>query len=86
MEKSSNDKNNFFNIFRKIVLFTSLLAAAVSGVFLLKYLVFDPWISEKNIEEIRQIKESGEGQNVDEKICDFDSLINLNSDIKGWIK
>ena len=86
MEKSSNNKNNFFNIFRKIVLFVSLLTAVVSGVFLLKYLVFDPWISEKNMEEVRKIKESGEGQNVDEKICDFDSLINLNPDIKGWIK
>ena len=74
MEKSSNDKNNFFNIFRKIVLFASLLTAVVSGIFLLKYLVFDPWISEKNMEEIRKIKGSHEEQNMDEKICDFDKI------------
>ena len=81
MDHQSQNNNNFFEKIRKVVLFVSVLVFIFSAYILIKQLVIDPISFDRNLQKIKQIKEDSEKFS-----SKFKDLIDLNPDIKGWIK
>ena len=82
-EKSNNSNNNiFFNLLRKIILIFSIFVFCVSGILIFKYYILDNYKFNKNLDNIKKIKEI----NNKNQTRDFTELLNINQDIKGWIK
>lgn len=75
----NNSNNNFLSLFKKIILIFSIIIFCVSGALLLKYYVINPYIFNKKLDNIKKIKDKNQGR-------DFTELLNINQDIKGWIK
>lgn len=74
--------NNRFEILRKIVLFFFISVCGISGFLLAKELLFDPFISDSQMNEVRELKI----ENQYDEVCDFQKLLEANPDTKGWIK
>ena len=79
MAEQHDDNNHFLKLLKKIVLVFSILIFFVSGALLLKYYVIDPYIFDKNLNDIKKIRDNNQNR-------DFTELLKVNQDIKGWIK
>ena len=79
MAEQHDDNNHFLKLLKKIILVFSILIFFVSGALLLKYYVIDPYIFNKNLNDIKKIRDNNKNR-------DFTELLKINQDIKGWIK
>lgn len=76
---NSNKNNNLSKNLKKIIFFISSCVFVVSASLLVKQLVIDPFVFEKNMDKIKKVKKESQ-------MCDFKSLLEINPDIRGWIK
>ena len=73
---------NSANVFRNVVLCFSFVIMTISGALLLKQMLIDPMLSDNNLKKISEI--SNKKNEFSER--NFNDLLKINSDIKGWIK
>ena len=85
LKKNAKNTKNPFELIRKIALFFCISIFLMSGFFLAKELLIDPFLFDRKIDEIKDIKKESEDSN-SEKSHDFEKLMEINPDIKGWIK
>ncbi len=84
--------NISWEFFRRSVYYSSIIMFIVSSYFVFKYLVIDRFEFNKNTSEIQQIWEDSNNSDNEKKpedditLKNFDKIIGINPDIKGWIK
>ncbi len=71
-------------LFYNILIIISVIVLLISGYFLLKILVIDPRKNENTIDEIQKIYYSNDSEA--DVSFNLENLLQINSDIKGWIK
>lgn len=79
INEGSNKNNNLPRNLRKIIFFISSCVFVCSASLLIKQLVIDPIIFEQKMNKLKEVKKESQ-------LCDFESLLKINPDIKGWIK
>ena len=84
LKKEYADNKKKKVLFYNILIIISVIVLLVSGYFLLKILVIDPRKNENTIDEIQKIYYSNDSEA--DVSFNLENLLQINSDIKGWIK
>lgn len=84
--KYADDKKRRKALFYNVLIIISAIVLLVSGYFLIKILIIDPQKNKNTMEEIQKIYYNNDN-NVETNIHNsLEDLLQINSDIKGWIK
>ena len=74
-----HNKNDFLENVRKIVLFVSICVFICSASILVKELIINPFLFDRNMKKVKQLKDDPNAEK-------FKNLLESNPDFKGWIK